>query len=130
MRSNWSRPGMALAGGFVLLAGAPRASAEFRLDTYAGEAFTDNVNLWAAEPSLRGTAQGMKVDTSLVFGGRVGYWLESLQGSAWPWTPSPSIPSFPRKPAGSPSASRRHPRQASTRSSETGFRAFILKRPA
>ena len=27
-------------------------------------------------------------------------------------------------------ASRRRPRQASTRSSETGFRAFILKRPA
>ncbi|HEY4910145.1 MAG TPA: hypothetical protein VIJ73_11620 [Methylomirabilota bacterium] len=43
MRSNWSRHRLALAVGFVLLAGATRASAECRLDTYAGGAFTDNV---------------------------------------------------------------------------------------
>ncbi len=80
MRATGIRGVMAVAVAAVLLTCAPPASAEFHLDVYSGAALTDNVELWISEMGLRGSTQGMKVDNSLVFGGRVGYWLGSL-----PW---------------------------------------------
>lgn len=87
---------LALAAGAVLLTGPAPASAEFQLDVYAGGALTQNVDLSFTGLGGNGSTGGMNVGNTFAFGGRVGYWFDSL-----PWLGfavdafqfSPTIPS-------------------------------------
>lgn len=87
---------LALVAGAVLFARPAPASAEFQLDVYAGGALTQNVDLSFSGLGGDGSTGGMNVKNTFAFGGRVGYWFDSL-----PWLGfavdafqfSPTIPS-------------------------------------
>jgi hypothetical protein len=80
--------------GAALLTGPATASAEIQLDVYAGGALTDNADF--SFSGMGGSTQGLSVNNTFVFGGRIGYWFDSL-----PWRGlavdafqfSPTIPS-------------------------------------
>jgi opacity protein-like surface antigen len=80
MRAKWRLVTVALLG--VLAVRAAPASAEWFGDLYLGGAFTQNHDLTAAG-ALNGTplaitAQDLRFDSSVMGGGRFGYWLNAL----------------------------------------------------
>lgn len=73
--------GFGAIGGFLcwLALPAPPVSAEWLADLYLGGAYTESSDITVKSPTGSMTFRRVRFNTSSVFGGRVGYWFESLR---------------------------------------------------